>query len=181
MTPVDMTRLLGPSVDVSLGWNKEDAVDAISRASSRPPVPVTAFAQPELITMLRRPDPPRFSMTERDTCTGAAWNLLVVKTAAPLQGRSEAIKATSGLEVFEALTPTWIPETEKPLGYVPDVGTYFTLEDGIAESMGAEYSRTKLRVKLRIAVAEVFAMFATFLSNICCNPSLRGIRTTIQP
>lgn len=138
MTPVDMTRLFGPSVDVSLGWNREEVDRAIWCASSKPPVPVTALAQPELTMIPRRPEPPRFSMTERETWTGAAWNLLVVKTAAPLHGRSEAINAISGFEVLDAFTPTCVPETENPLGYVPDVGTYFVLDAGIDDSTGAE-------------------------------------------
>ena len=84
------------------------------------------------------PEPPRFSSTERDTWTGAAWNLLVVNTAAPLQGRSEAISAISGFEVLDGLTPTWVPDTENPFGYVPEVGTYLTFEAGIDDSAGAE-------------------------------------------
>ena len=134
-----MTRLFEPWLEsLSSDWKCELVVEAISWASSSPPEPVTALAQPELIMMLRRPAPLRFSRTKRETCTGAAWNLLVVKTAAPLQGRSEAISAMSGLEVFEALTPTCVPDTEKPLGYVPEVGTYFVFEAGIEESTGAE-------------------------------------------
>ncbi len=139
MTPVDMTRVLGPCVESSSSdWKWELVVEAICWASSRPPVPVTALAQPELTMMLRKPAPLRFSRTERETWTGAAWNLLVVKTAAPLQGRSEAINAISALEAFVGLTPTYVPDTEKPLGYIPVIGTYLVFDGGIDESIGAE-------------------------------------------
>jgi hypothetical protein len=73
--------------------------------------------------------------------TGAAWNLLVVNTAAAEHGLSEAMKARSGNLVLDALTPTWVPDTLKPLGYVPDVGTYFCLDAGMEKSSGAEYDR----------------------------------------
>lgn len=72
------------------------------------------------------------------TCTGAAWNLLVVNTAAAEHGVSDEIKARSGNLVFDALTPTCVPETTKPLGYDPDEGMNFRLEAGIAMSTGAE-------------------------------------------
>ena len=88
--------------------------------------------------MLRMPAPPRFSRTDRDIWTGAAWNLLVVKTAAPNAGRSDVMNAKSGLDLLAALTPTYVAETLNPLGYVPDVGTYLTLEAGMEESTGAE-------------------------------------------
>lgn len=138
ITPVDITRVLGPRSEASLGLKREVVVAAICWASSRPPVPVTALAQPELTMMPRSLEPPRFSRTERETWTGAAWNLLVVKTAAPLHGRSEVIKAMSGFDVFDALTPTCVPETRKPLGYVPVEGTYLAFDVGIEDSTGAE-------------------------------------------
>ena len=74
------------------------------------------------------------------TCTGAALNLFVVKTAAAEHGASETIIAKSGNFVFEGLTPTWVPETENPLGYVPDLGTYFCFASGIDDPSGAEYA-----------------------------------------
>ena len=111
ITPVDMTREVG-----ELALKHCDAVRDMERASSRPPLPVTALAQPELMMMLLIPLPPVSSRTDRETCTGAAWNLLVVKTAAALAGGSEAIRAMSGLLVLEALTPTCVPETLKPCG-----------------------------------------------------------------
>jgi len=48
------------------------------------------------------------------------------------------MNAKSGLDLFAALTPTYVAETLKPLGYVPDVGIYLTLEAGMDESTGAE-------------------------------------------
>ena len=140
ITPVDITSEVGPlwSSGCDFRWKQAVASLAMASASSRPPLPVTALAQPELMMIERRPAPPRRSRTERETCTGAAWNLLVVKTAAPKEGRSLTMKARSGLLVLDGLTPTWVPETEKPLGYVPEVGTYFSFEAGTDESIGAE-------------------------------------------
>lgn len=64
ITPVDMTRLLG----VSSGLPRVSvAVCDILLASSSPPLPVTALAQPELMIMLRMPEPFRLSSTFRDT------------------------------------------------------------------------------------------------------------------
>ena len=88
--------------------------------------------------MARTPEPCLVSKTFLLTRTGAAWNLFVVKTAAPAHGVSDAIKARSGKRVFDALTPTWVPDTLKPFGYVPDMGMYFCLEAGIDASSGAE-------------------------------------------
>lgn len=81
-----------------------------------PPFPVTALAQPELTTTDRMPAPLLFLSMSLLTVTGAAWNLFVVKTAAPEQGVSEAIKARSSKRVFEALTPTCALDARKPLG-----------------------------------------------------------------
>jgi hypothetical protein len=64
--------------------------------------------------------------------TGAAWNLFFVKTAAADAGRSDVTGARSGLLVLPGLTPTKTPEARKPLGYVPDVGTYLSLAGGMA-------------------------------------------------
>ena len=110
ITPVDITR-------VEEGEERQaSTAEAMAWASSRPPLPVTAFAQPAFITTARIPSPPRDWRVERLTVTGAAWNLFLVKTAAAEQGVEEEIRARSGKRVFEALTPTWVPETEKPLG-----------------------------------------------------------------
>ena len=115
MTPVDITKVLD-DVEVEKGGKQASTVEAIDWASLRPPSPVTAFAQPELITMARMPSPLREWRISRLTVTGAAWNLFLVKTAAPEQGFSDAMSARSGKHVLEALTPTWVPETRKPLG-----------------------------------------------------------------
>lgn len=100
-------------------------------ASSRPPFPVTAFAQPELTTIARIPFPCLFCNISLVTCTEAAWNLFVVKTAAAEHGVSEHISATSGKWVFDVLTPAWVAETRKPFGYVPSQGTNLCLTEGI--------------------------------------------------
>jgi hypothetical protein len=152
ITPVDMTRLVGLEGGSPVA---EDATSAILIASSSPPFPVTALAQPELTTMLRIPVPFRDSSTFRETCTGAAWNLLVVNTAAPFAGISDATNAMSGFDLLDAFTPTCTPDAEKPLGYVPDCGTYFCLAAGIAFSAGAEYARVNTRRKLRPAIFAV--------------------------
>ena len=105
MTPVDMTRVeLGSEALVEAKqWS---TVDAILLASSRPPLPVTALAQPALITIARIPSPLRASRFLRLTVTGAAWNLFWVKTAAAEHGVSEVSKAKSGKRVFDGFTPT---------------------------------------------------------------------------
>lgn len=62
------------------------------------------------------------------TRTGAAWNTFVVNTAAALMGfRGLVITAKSSNRGF-FFTPTWIPETRKFFGYVPDVGMKRVLE-----------------------------------------------------
>lgn len=99
---------------------------------------MTALAQPALMMIDLMPLPFRRVRMSRETCTGAAWNLLAVKTAAAVAGVSEVMNARSAFRVFEGLTPTCVADTRKPLGYVPDVGTNFTLADGIDESIGAE-------------------------------------------
>ena len=104
MTPVDMTRVELAS-DGS-GERQLSTAEAILLASSRPSLPVTALAQPELMTMARIPSPLRASRVFRLTVTGAAWNLFLVKTAAAEHGASEAINARSGKRVFDAFTPT---------------------------------------------------------------------------
>ena len=70
--------------------------------------------------------------------TGAAWNIFWVKTAAAEHGVSVTIRPRSGKRVLDALTPTWVPETEKPLGYVPAVGTYCCFAVEMEPSTGAE-------------------------------------------
>lgn len=117
MTPVLITRELSFSTPLH-----SSTFLPICTASSRPPLPVTALAQPELITTARIPSPLRLCRVFLLTCTGAAWNLLVVNTAAAEHGVSEAISARSGKRVLEAFTPTWVPDTWKPWGYVPVVG-----------------------------------------------------------
>lgn len=103
----------------------------MASASSRPPLPVTALAQPELMMTLRTRLPVRASRS-RLKVTGAAWNLFLVKTAAAAQGWSEVIKARSGLVVLAGLTPTLTAATRKPSGKVPDFGTYLSLFAGIS-------------------------------------------------
>lgn len=102
MTPVLITRVLGSGVPLY-----SSTFVAILRASSKPPLPVTALAHPELMTTDRTPFPFRCSKVNLLTCTGAAWNLFVVNTAAAaVHGSSDEIRAKSGYFVFEALTPT---------------------------------------------------------------------------
>jgi hypothetical protein len=72
------------------------------------------------------------------TVTGAAWNLFLVNTAAAAHGVSDVMNARSGALLFVAFTPTCVPDTKKPLGYVPLVGTYFCFAAGIEPSTGAE-------------------------------------------
>jgi hypothetical protein len=110
-------------------------------ASARPPFPVTALAQPLLMTTERTPCPLRWFSVDLLTCTGAAWNLFVVNTAAAAQGSSDEIKARSGYFVFDALTPTWVPETRNPLGYVPEEGMCFLLGSGMVVSWRMLYRR----------------------------------------
>lgn len=104
MTPVDMTRVL-LGLDGGLE-NCESTVRAILRASSMPPWPVTALAQPELMMMDRTPSPERFRSISLLTVTGAAEKGFWVKTAAAEQGISDVIRARSGKRVLLALTPT---------------------------------------------------------------------------
>ncbi len=114
ITPVDMTSvllLLGGD-----GARQASTVRPILVASSRPPFPVTALAQPELMMIARMPSPFRLSKVSRLTVTGAAWNLFFVKTAAPEHGVSEQSRARSGKDLLDGFTPTCVPETRKPLG-----------------------------------------------------------------
>jgi len=134
ITPVDMTREL---LEAGVGWSLLTA-SAILAASSRPRLPVTALAHPELMIMDRMPSPFPLKRTSLLTVTGAAWNLFLVKTAAAEHGVSDAMSARSGKRVLDGLTPTWVAETRNPLGYVPDVGTYFSFVSGIEPSTGAE-------------------------------------------
>lgn len=113
ITPVDMTRLVGVEGESPVAV---EAVSAIFWASSIPPLPVTALAHPELMIMLRMPSPLRVSRILREICTGAAWNLLVVKTAAAFAGVSDVMNAMSGFDLLDGFTPTCTPETEKPFG-----------------------------------------------------------------
>jgi hypothetical protein len=140
ITPVDMTiELLPiPSSGEEDCWKQAEAVSSMETASSMPPLPVTALAHPELTMIDRTPAPPRLSSILLLTCTGAAWNLLVVKTAAAYEGVSDTTKARSAFFVLDGFTPTCVPETRNPFGYVPDVGTYLSLLPGMEESIGAE-------------------------------------------
>lgn len=106
ITPVDMTRVLDGELETGEEEMLESTVLAMEMASLRPCLPVTALAQPELMTIARRPSPFRTCRVSRLMVTGAAWNLFFVKTAAAEHGRSEAIRARSGSRVLEALTPT---------------------------------------------------------------------------
>lgn len=104
ITPVDMTRVL---LGVGGGLeNCESTVRAILRASSMPPGPVTALAQPALMMIERMPSPARFRRTSWLTVTGAAEKGFWVKTAAAEQGVSDVMRARSGKRVLLALTPT---------------------------------------------------------------------------
>lgn len=133
ITPVLMTSVLG-----SLSPLHSSTFAPILTASSRPPFPVTAFAHPELITTDRISCPCRLCSVFRLTCTGAAWNLFVVNTAAAEHGSSDEIRARSGNLVLDAFTPTCVPDTTKPLGYVPDVGMNFFFDCGMDMSNGTE-------------------------------------------
>jgi len=113
ITPVDITRAeFGEGVGMKVSFR----VEAMEWASLRPAAPVTALAQPELMITPRIPSPHRSWRVSLLTTTGAAARVFLVKTAAAEQGRSEVRRARSGKRVFEALTPTWVPETKKPLG-----------------------------------------------------------------
>ena len=154
MTPVEHTREL---FGTGLGCSRSSAATMLD-ASSRPPSPVTALAQPELMIMDLMSFPFRRSRTRLLTVTGAAWKMFWVKTAAAEHDLSDEITARSGRFVLDALMPTWVPETENPLGYVPEVGTYFSFASGIEPSTGAEYCRT---ICLIAVIAAVFGYKAT--------------------
>ncbi len=113
ITPVDMTR---PVSGEEESGNSPSRDAAMLAASSRPPFPVTAFAQPELMITDLIPSPERFLRMFRLIVTGAAWNMFWVNTAAADAGLSEVRSARSGNRVLDAFTPTWVPETRKPLG-----------------------------------------------------------------
>lgn len=69
MTPVDMTRVLSGEEELGSSPSRHFAMLV---ASSRPPLPVTAFAQPELIITDLIPSPERFLRMFRLIVTGAA-------------------------------------------------------------------------------------------------------------
>ncbi len=110
MTPVDATSTAFGShpraVDVS-------AVMLV--ACARPSGPVHAFAQP-LFTTTAVTRPPEAASCSRDTMTGAAIALFVVKTAAALAVVSETINARSSPPF--ALMPHATPAARKPCGAV---------------------------------------------------------------
>ena len=102
ITPVDITRVL-----FGVGGGRLlSSEEAMLVASSRPPLPVTAFAQPELTIMERMPSPPVFWRVFRLTVTGAAWKMFCVKTAAAEAGISDVMRARSGKRMLDGLTPT---------------------------------------------------------------------------
>lgn len=111
ITPVDMTRVL--SGDEESG-SRPSRDAAMLVASSSPPFPVTAFAQPELMITDLIPSPERFLRMFRLNVTGAAWNIFWVNTAAADAGLSDVRSARSGKRVLDAFIPTWVPETRNP-------------------------------------------------------------------
>lgn len=113
ITPVDMTRAVSGGEGSGNSPSRDSAMLA---ASSSPPFPVTAFAQPELIIMDLNPSPERLLRWLRLIVTGAAWNMFCVKTAAADAGLSDVRSARSGNLVLDAFTPTWVPETRNPFG-----------------------------------------------------------------
>ena len=135
MTPVDMTRVVSGDEESGSSPSRHSTMRV---ASSSPPFPVTAFAQPELIITDLIPSPERFLRMFRLTVTGAAWKMFCVNTAAADAGLSDVRSARSGKRVLDAFTPTWVPETRNPLGYVPVVGTCFCFAGGMDPSTGAE-------------------------------------------
>lgn len=138
ITPVLITMVLPSRTPRALSASR-----AIAAASSRPPLPVTAFAHPELMTTPERPALARSRSSARLNVTGAAWNLFFVKTAAAAHGTSDASSARSGFVVLRGFTPTIVPDTLNPRGYVPLVGTYCRFEGGMLPLVGAEYHRAE--------------------------------------
>lgn len=120
MTPVLMTKLLGPSSPLAAlvprPFSASSDAFPIALASSSPPRPVTAFAHPEFTTKPLIPAPFRFCKTSLVTVTGAAWNRFCVNTAAAEQGLSDAKRAMSSKRVLEGLTPAWAVPALKPCG-----------------------------------------------------------------
>lgn len=103
---------------------------AIATASSIPPLPVTAFAHPELTMTLWSWKPLELRKICEETWTGAALNMFVVKTAAAAAGVCDVSRARSSYFVFVGFTPACALPTRKPFGYVPVVGMYFNLFGG---------------------------------------------------
>ncbi len=106
ITPVDITNT--PAAGSSIA---SAASRAISRASACPCAPVMAFAQPLLITRARMLSGCRRS-SSRSKVTAGDWILLVVKTAAAVQGRSLTTIARSSAPLF--LIPHATPAARKP-------------------------------------------------------------------
>src|SRR5450759_3288304 len=113
-------------VDATITWcgSQPSAVAvacAMAMASSVPCSPVHALALPELTTVARI-DP--CAMCARETFTGGAAMVLVVKTAAAGTAVAHAIMATSGLP--DGLMPAEIPDARKPFGAVtpPEMLSY---------------------------------------------------------
>ncbi|KAJ8119723.1 hypothetical protein O1611_g10545 [Lasiodiplodia mahajangana] len=93
----------------------------MASASAKPPGPVTALALPEFIMT------PRIfelfdSSSLRLKVMGAAWNLVLVTTAAAEHGVFDAMRARSSFVVFLGFTPTIVPDTWNPFGKVNVLG-----------------------------------------------------------
>src|SRR5580704_9055213 len=129
MTPVEATSTC------SAGQPTSRAVsDAMSLAAAIPSSPVQALAQPLLATIARA-RPPERARCSRETRTGAACALLVVKTAAAVAGTSDTTSARSRpLALMPALTPA----ARKPCGVVtpPDVPRRFAVVTPVAVMCG---------------------------------------------
>ena len=107
MTPVEATK-----ISLSSQRSSSAARARVRRAASRPSRPVTAFAQPALTTTpFTRP--PLFFSADFDSTTGAARNLLRVKTAAALAPSAATISPRSGRFLR---MPARTPEARNPFG-----------------------------------------------------------------
>ena len=108
MTPVEATSTSRGLHPISFATSLQDC-----SALSRPSSPVAALALPELMTTARtlaqRPSP----RCSRETVTGAAQNLLVVKTPAALTGSSNSTSARSRRWGF-LRNPAWMPPAYTP-------------------------------------------------------------------
>src|SRR5262252_205997 len=110
MTPVEATRTCSGGQPTSRA-----ASVAVFRATASPSSPVQALAQP-LLTTMARATPPERDRCSRETTTGAAIALFVVKTAAACAGASETSSARSALP-FD-LMPALMPAARNPRAVV---------------------------------------------------------------